>query len=531
VSEWSARLPSVLAGWLTILLAYELARRMFDRGTGLLAGLILISVTHFELLVHAATPDSTLLAFTILAYLMFWVWHLNGSRRWWCPMAVAAGLAFLTKGPVAIVLPAIVVFTYFAWNRELKRLIDIRFVWAILVFILVAGPWYGLVSSETRGEWIKEFFKNENVNRFLNPMDRHDGMMAYYLLIIPVMFAPWCVFLFPTFWYGLKGAIRPGNSFLVSAKCYFKQGWSKILAKKHLTRTTSSVAAGNPPQGGPSDSSIVSQPSSLISLPSEIPANDELTNPIRAHRFLLSWAFAYFAFFSAAATKLPHYIFPIYPALAILTARFLIGWRGGDILVPKWLMRGAVVVMAIVGIIYTCLVIAADWFFPGVGVWAVMGLVPLAGAAAMGINLRRGNRNGLILAVTISSVLFMGLMVAFPPAAIEPYKGPKELVRMTGVDNPNRDIRLGQFEGLPPSLVFYAGREVKELLSPGKVAEFLAAPTPAYLFVQETTWEKVVAPQVTVPVRVVARHYDLLRKGNVVVVTNEISGEFAASAK
>src|SRR5579863_8946375 len=35
VSEWSARLPSVLAGWLSILLIYELGRRMFGRATGL----------------------------------------------------------------------------------------------------------------------------------------------------------------------------------------------------------------------------------------------------------------------------------------------------------------------------------------------------------------------------------------------------------------------------------------------------------------------------------------------------------------
>ena len=30
LSEWSARLPSVVAGWLTVLLVYELARQMFS---------------------------------------------------------------------------------------------------------------------------------------------------------------------------------------------------------------------------------------------------------------------------------------------------------------------------------------------------------------------------------------------------------------------------------------------------------------------------------------------------------------------
>ncbi len=202
VGEWSARLPSVLAGWLSVLLIYELARRMFDRATGLLAGLVLASVAHFALLVHAATPDATLLAFTILAYLFFWIGHIDGSRSWWRPMAVAAGLAFLTKGPIAVLLPALVVIGYFAWNCELKRLFDHRMLWAFLIFLLVAGPWYGLATSETNGKWSKEFFRNENINRFLIPMDRHEGMLAYYLLIIPLMYAPWCIYLVPTFWYG-----------------------------------------------------------------------------------------------------------------------------------------------------------------------------------------------------------------------------------------------------------------------------------------------------------------------------------------
>src|SRR6476661_5657907 len=56
VSEWSARLPSVLAGWLAVLLTYELARRMFGRATGLCAGVVLASVMQFGLLAHAATP-------------------------------------------------------------------------------------------------------------------------------------------------------------------------------------------------------------------------------------------------------------------------------------------------------------------------------------------------------------------------------------------------------------------------------------------------------------------------------------------
>ena len=100
INEWSARLPSVLAAFLTMLLTYELARRMFDRRTGLLAGIVLASAIEFCMLAHAATPDSTLLLFTVLTYYLFWSRHEDNSRKWWLPTATACGLAVLTKGPV-----------------------------------------------------------------------------------------------------------------------------------------------------------------------------------------------------------------------------------------------------------------------------------------------------------------------------------------------------------------------------------------------------------------------------------------------
>ena len=87
--------------------------------------------------------------------------HIDGSRKWWSGVAVACGLAFLTKGPIGLILPAMVVLLYFAWNRELSRVFDRRLALAALVFLLVAAPWYALVTSETRGEWLRIFLSRE----------------------------------------------------------------------------------------------------------------------------------------------------------------------------------------------------------------------------------------------------------------------------------------------------------------------------------------------------------------------------------
>jgi 4-amino-4-deoxy-L-arabinose transferase-like glycosyltransferase len=466
VNEFSARLPSALAGWVAVLLTYELARRLFSRATALLAGVVLASVVQFALLSHAATPDATLLSFTCLTFLAFWRGHENGSRGWWIPTAAACGLAVLTKGPIGVALPGAVILLYFAWNRELGRLFDRRILGAGIVFLLVAGPWYGLVSNETRGEWVKAFIGRENLERFSSPMDQHSGPFYYYVFALPVMFAPWSAFLLAVLWYGLRGT-RP------------------------------LPPAPSPAGGGAGEGSR------------------------RAHRFLASWFIAYLVVFSAAATKLPNYIFPLYPALAILTARFLIAWRDGSLTVPRWVMGAGAAAMALVGAVAAGGIILAGESFPGLGVWGAVGLAPIAGALAMARALGRGDRDGVVFSAAVASVLFVGVLVTFPGEVVDRQKAPRVLVRESGAGDPDRDLRLAAHRWFQPSVVYYAGREVAILESPAAVDAFLAVPTPAYLFVPEPVWRESFADRVPVRYRVAARHYDFLEKCDVLVIVNE----------
>lgn len=476
VSEWSARLPSALAAWLTILLTYELARRMFGRPTGLLAGVVLASAVEFNILAHAATPDATLLLFTTLTYYLFWVGHENGGRGWWVPTAAACGLAVLTKGPVGVALPGLVILAYFAWNRELGRLFDRRLGWAILAGLLVAGPWYALVAAETRGAWVKAFFLNENLNRALTPMENHRGPVVYHAAALLVLFAPWSIFLGGVGWFAVK--------------------WAKRSPA-----------------------------------PTPFPEKEWGDEP-RPYRFLLCWFAAYLVVFSLAATKLPNYVLPLYPALAILTANFLVRWRDNEVSLPQWLMPTAVGAMLLValgvgaGLLVAGGVVpvlpASARVFPGLETWAVLALVPFAGAVLMARFLWANDRRKFLTTTAVTAVLFVGLLAAFPVQVMDNYKAPQELVRAGGVADPTRDLRLAGYDWFQPSVVFYARREVVKLPSPEACGEFLAIPTPAYLFVPEPTWQKWVADKVTTPHRVVARHFDFYRNCDILLVTNEL---------
>ena len=465
VSEWSARLPSVLAAWLTILLTYELARRMFGRGTGLLGGIVLASAIEFCVLAHAATPDATLLLFTTLTFYLFWIGQENGGRRWWVPVGAACGLAMLTKGPVGVALPGMVIGLYFLWNRELRRLFDRRMLWGALAFLLVAGPWYGLVTSETRGAWAKAFFLNENVNRALTSMEDHNGPFFYHAVALLALFAPWSIFLIDSLWFGVKAARLED----------------------------------------------------------------------RPHRFLICWFAAYLLCFSLVQTKLPNYVLPLYPALAILTARFLVRWREGELEVRRWAMPGSTFGMLLVGIVTVggllaaggTLPIPAMRTYPGLETWAALGIVPLIGAGFMVRYLRRGDRRGFVRAVAIATVLFVGLLAAFPASEMDAYKAPRELVLSSGVADSSRDVRVASYDWFQPSVVFYAKRHVEKLSSVEKAAEFLAVPTPGYLFVTEPTWNAWVANKVTTKHHRVARHFDFYRNCHVLVITNEMAVEQA----
>lgn len=467
VSELAARLPAVACSLGTVLLVYELARRMFGAGTGLLAGLILASSVEFVKLAHAATPDAPLLLFTTLTFVAVWFGHANGGRGWFVPAAAASGLAVLTKGPVGVALPGLAVFLYLAWNRELRRLWDHLLIRGILVLLLVAGPWYGLVIAETRGAYL-EFFRTENANRFLNPMEGHRGPPVYYLGAILAFFAPWSAFVGAVLWYGVKGCQSPGSA-------------DPVLC--------------------------------------------------RPNRFLLCWFVSYLVFFSAAATKLPNYIGPLYPALAILTARFLMLWRDELIQPRRWVMPLAVAGFALAGVVVAAGLLVAGGaipvpvkglrVLPGLESYAWVGLFPLTGAGVMGFALRAGNRPLFVHAATAAAVGFVGVTAAFPPGVVDRYKAPKQLVEQSGAADDTREVRLASLDYTQPSVTFYAGRRVDRLFNAADAREFLAQPRPAFLFVPEPAWTAQLAGTVPTPHRIAARRFDLYRNCDVLVVTNE----------
>jgi 4-amino-4-deoxy-L-arabinose transferase-like glycosyltransferase len=474
VNEFGARLPSALAALAAVLLAYELGRRLFDPGTGLLGGLILASTTMFVAAARFANPDALLNACTLLTFLFLWL-AFRGNSRWLILAGAAAGLGVLAKGPVAIVLPGGAAVLFLLWSRRLSLLWDRRVVWGALACALVFAPWYGWVAAETKAEFLKGFFLTHNVGRFLNPMEGHDGGPAgslapvryatsalYYPLVLLAGLAPWSAFLAPAGWYGLGRRARADGD---------------------------------------------AEP---------------------AYRFLWCWVAVYFVFFALAGTKLPNYILPAYAPVALLVARYLERWRRGALESSRWLHAGlfafALIGVAVaVGLLIAGGVLAPSFVkgqrLPGVETWAAAGLLPVLGAAVAWCLVRRQRRGPALAALAGAAVMFLGVLAAWGVAAVDAYKAPRPLVEAMPADQTGRDIRIVCYRYFQPSLVFYSRRNVGLLADDEEALEQLRYPVEVYLFLPAADWERLEG-RVQTRCRLVSRHRDLYRKCDVVLVTN-----------
>lgn len=195
-----ARLPSVLAVAGLALLAFWIGRQLFDRRTGLLAGLMCVASLAAFKYGHNARPDM-LYAFWTTAVLAAWV----GARRarpprvaYWCiGLWLAFALATLTKGPQApaILLLGLVLHAGLAgrpagdgWRALWQRLRPVTGLAIVAVLVL---PWYVLLRQRIGAETLGE----SQLSGALLTVDPLRIFTPFYLLRSPMLWLPWALLL------------------------------------------------------------------------------------------------------------------------------------------------------------------------------------------------------------------------------------------------------------------------------------------------------------------------------------------------
>jgi len=189
-AEWAFRMPSALAGGLWCWLLFRFARR-FAPDAAHIATFMLVSALGPLVMARAATADALLNAFVAGALFSFYRHLVDGRRRDLVAAYAWMGLGLLTKGPIALLVPALSIGLYCVsrgeWLRPLRLLRD-PLAW--LAMLAIALPWYVLELRAQGQAFIDGFFMKHNVNRFTATMLGHGGSGWYYFALLPLLLFP-----------------------------------------------------------------------------------------------------------------------------------------------------------------------------------------------------------------------------------------------------------------------------------------------------------------------------------------------------
>jgi 4-amino-4-deoxy-L-arabinose transferase-like glycosyltransferase len=196
VTETSARLPSAVAGLLTAWVLYRFGRREIGARAGWLAALALLTMPIFIWESRYAQMDPMLALFMFLCLVCYHRAREAPARAaaWLAASGAWAGLAFLTKGPVGIVLPGGAALLDLAWGRELRFLRRPAWLAGAAAFLLVGAPWYIAVGAAGHTDWLREFFLRQNLTRFVEPFDHAQPWHYYGVRFVTDLF-PWSMLL------------------------------------------------------------------------------------------------------------------------------------------------------------------------------------------------------------------------------------------------------------------------------------------------------------------------------------------------
>jgi 4-amino-4-deoxy-L-arabinose transferase-like glycosyltransferase len=439
VSEFGARFASASLSVGTVLLSAQLGGMLFTSRAGIWAVIVLSTCFTFAMSARAATPDATLLFFSTAALTLFAAgWKSLSTQadtglrvRAVIPLYIAMGLAVLAKGPVGFVLP----------------------VNAMGVFVLAV-------------EMRRPFRPLELLNRVAGRL-RRLHIIAGAAIVLAVA-APWYIIVgIETDWQ-----------------------WPLGFLEKH------NVSRFLKPMEGHSGWIIYYVPAILIgTMPWSLPLVSALRDSISRMRssreqhwadlFLMCWIGTYLVFFSLAKTKLPTYVLPCYPPLAVLIGRLIDGWisqaEGDRVRLWRSTYSGAVVLgltVCIGGAIVGRILLQGEWHLVAVG------LIPLIGSALAWRFLHVGRAGTSICAFATMAVLFHASLLGFAGTWISRHQvGERyvQLVREAGVEK----WQLATLSYFRPGLAFYGNQPVEELHQPGEAVRYLRDNDSAFVVMRE----------------------------------------------
>jgi len=252
----------------------------------------------------------------------------------------------------------------------------------------------------------------------------------------------------------------------------------------------------------------------------------------RGAKFLASWIIVWVGFFSLASTKLPNYVLPAYPALALATGCLIARWIRQDAVRPLMprLSFGSLIAVGCVIVIGATVMAhrsssgvallerlgATPELVGDLSLIGLLGILLVAGGAISMAFFERRQPRASMLALAATAVLFCTTTLAIAAVRmdrLQPTPDFADAIREHAATQP----QIAQFGYFRPSLVYYADTRVEACKTPQRTAEFLSQSADSFVVTTEDNYVRLAA-QLPPDIAILRRQADFPRGQRVVLL-------------
>ena len=399
LGDWQARLWTGLCGLLGVVLTGVAGTRVFGARIGFYAALVLGSSFYWVACSQIDSLDMGLSGMMTVALCALLIAQRDDAseserRNWMLVCWAGMALSVLSKGLIGLVLPGGVLVFYTIFSRDWAIWKRLHLVKGLLLFFLIATPWFVLVGLKNP-EQPHFFFVHEHFDRFLKKEHHREAAWYIFFVLLAAGSVPWVGVLVQS----LIGAAR----------------------------------------------------------------RDGETTKFRPRLMLLVWVAFITLFFTKSNSKLPGYILPVFPAVALLVAVYLdAGTRRGR------MITAALTALLGVGFLVTVPFMlkfakhaGEDVLYAAYQPWVLAaGLVLLIGGCLALLYARQMLRDLFVVVLAVAG--FAGtqlLLVGFEPIG-QVRAGVNLLPALKAAGAANPAVKVYSVGIYEQSLTFYLGRPV-----------------------------------------------------------------------
>jgi 4-amino-4-deoxy-L-arabinose transferase-like glycosyltransferase len=271
VHDWAYRLPSFFFAILAVYATYRLALLFYKKEIAQLSAMVLAASQALFLITHDVRCDTMLMGWVALSLWQMTAWYQTGKWKYFFVAFIAIACGMMTKGPIALLVPAFSFVPHFILRREWKQLFRWEYILGVIIIAVMLVPMsIGLyrqfdlhpgkfINGEPIQSGLRFYYWTQSFGRYTG--ENHFNEMNHFTFLLENMiwsFLPWIIF----FLLGLVFAVK-----------------DLVLKKLRLSTKEEWLSTGG---------------------------------------FIITYCIL-----ARSQAQLPHYIFVVFPLAAIVTANFL----------------------------------------------------------------------------------------------------------------------------------------------------------------------------------------------------------------